>query len=551
MNILLTSLYPEDARIQLALYYLKVYCKKYSAVFSNQKPVTIPPRQSEVGQGNQKRVKIDICVFHVDDKIDAIITKISKYKADIIGFSCYVWNIRKILKISREIKSKNPKVKIILGGPEVSPRATSILRNYKFIDIIVMGEGEVTFKEVVEYYCLNKPDISQINGIAYRKDLEIKITPKRAEITNLDTIPSPYLEGLINKSVIKKIKGYLPTETLRGCLFRCHYCYYHKEFESIRYFSLERVEKELKYILKKSPNGVYLMDPTFNMNRKRAKDILQIFIKHNQNSRLHVELKAEFLDREMVDLLHRAKATFIEIGIQSTNFKTLKLINRHFQPNAFKKGILLLNKKKLRYEIQLIDSLPDDNYNTIRNSIDWLMVLNPPRIKIMRLMLLPGTYLRNNARDFGIRYNHQSPYYSFESNTFKRTDLRKTKILREAITMFYDFRLLRNSIHFIKRDLNLQYSNIFEEWYKWMQSNHKGLLIGNKNGKINDSIQIKSWINTARFIKIIEKTEPFTEYLYKKYKCSNVSDDILRVVRQDKKQVLAGRGLIRTATYVR
>ena len=112
------------------------------------------------------------------------------------------------------------------------------------------------------------------------------------------------------------------------------------------YFSRDRVEKELQYLLSRRPRGIYLMDPTFNVNKRRAKEILRIFIKHNRISRLHVELKAELLDKEMVELLHMAKTDLIEIGIQSINKKTLKLINRHFEPERFSKNMRLLNKKK-------------------------------------------------------------------------------------------------------------------------------------------------------------------------------------------------------------
>ena len=160
-------------------------------------------------------------------------------------------------------------------------------------------------------------------------------------------------------------------ETMRGCPYSCHYCYYHKDFKKLNYFSLERVERELKYILEREPRGVYLMDPTFNTNKKRSKEILRIIIKHNKKSTLHVELKAELLDEEMVDLLHKAGTDYIEIGIQSTNEKTLKLINRNFEPDKFRENVLLLNKKNLPYEIQLIDGLPADNYETLKNSVDW------------------------------------------------------------------------------------------------------------------------------------------------------------------------------------
>jgi len=120
-----------------------------------------------------------------------------------------------------------------------------------------------------------------------------------------------------------------------------------------------------------------LMDPTFNSNSQRAKKILKIFIRYNQGANLHVELKAELVDEEMARLLSEANAYNIEIGIQSTNPKTLKAINRRFNKEKFIKGIRYLNKFKLYYEIQLIDALPHQTYDSLMKSFG-LALLNAP-----------------------------------------------------------------------------------------------------------------------------------------------------------------------------
>lgn len=316
-----------------------------------------------------------------------------------------------------------------MGGPEVSPRAKRLLHHYRFVDVVVIGEGEETFKECIEHWLDNTDNIGEVNGIAYRRESRVIITAQRAQISNLDDVPSPYLEGSVDID-LKSYRGYIPTETMRGCVYKCHYCYYHKDSEGTRYFSLQRAKKELKYLLEKRPAGIYLMDATFNVHKKRAKEILRIFIRYNKKTNLHVELRAEFLDKEMVDLLYKAKANFIEIGLQSANKRALRLINRTFNPGSFKKNILLLNKKKIPYELQLIDGLPGDNYKTLKESLDWLFMLKPVSIKIMRFMLLSGTYLRQHAKDFGIKYNPRPPYWTKESNTFSFEDIKKTQNIK-------------------------------------------------------------------------------------------------------------------------
>lgn len=521
-KILLATICPFGVDIQLALYYLKAYFLKHSLI--------------------SKSVNIDILPFPFSEKIHSIAEQITKYKPDIVGFSCYVWNVTNILKVSRLIKENTPDVKIVLGGPEASPRAEDLLNNYRFVDAVVIGEGEETFKELIEHWLSNSGKIGQVKGIAYRKKNRAIITEERPQISNLDDIPSPYLEGYLDMD-LKSYQDYVPTETMRGCIYKCHYCYYHKEMEGIRYFSLARVERELGYLLGKRPKGIYLMDATFNMNRERAKEVLRIFARYNEKTNLHVELKAEFLDKEMVSLLQRAKANFIEIGLQSTNKKTLKLINRTFNPPLFKKNILLLNKKKIPYELQLIDGLPGDNYKTLKTSLNWLFMLRPFRIKIMRFMLLPGTYLRWQARKFQIKYSRRPPYYSSKSNTFYFKDLKKTQKLRIAISMCYETGLFRNSLHLINKRLGIEFADIFEAWNSWMRKEHNGIM-RIMEGNSDKDRRIGPLIKQMAVMRTANLSIGFAEFLHKKYNKPFRDKKLLEFLKRDRRAFLGSMVII-------
>jgi radical SAM superfamily enzyme YgiQ (UPF0313 family) len=517
-KILLTTIGPKglaDPGIQLALYYLRMYFLKYS-------------RKREMAD-------IEILSFSSREKIETVIDRVKKTKPHIIGFSCYVWNIIGILKTAKTIKNAMPEVKIVFGGPEVSPRARMLIKNHDFIDAIVIGEGERVFKELLESWLNNKTDISDVDGIVYRKNDIVLLTKESEQIQNLDEIPSPYIEKAIDEKTIKNYYPYIPTETMRGCPYSCHYCYYHKDFKKLNYFSLERVERELKYILEREPRGVYLMDPTFNTNKKRSKEILRIIIKHNKKSTLHVELKAELLDEEMVDLLHKAGTDYIEIGIQSTNEKTLKLINRHFNADKFRENVLLLNKKDLPYEIQLIDGLPADNYETLKNSVDWLLTLRPRTIEIMRFMLLPGTYLRTNARRFGITYKPKAPYHSIKSDTFSSEDLEKTEKLRRAISDLYGSGVLRESLYPLTERLGISFTLIFDEWNKWLKKENREAIFASNNVKYDDRIKREM---RGVLIVCLKLAPAFVKYVSQKYGKPHVAGEIANTVEKDAERLL-------------
>jgi len=446
-KILLSSICLETGTdLQLALYYLKSYFLKYS-------------------QKSDPTVKVKIQVFNEDQPTDIILEEILKQKPSFVGFSCYLWNIKKTLRICRLLKKNKPEIKIFLGGPEVSPRAEEIFLKERAIDVVVRGEGEDTFLELVDAFRQKDVSLSGIKGISFRNAKKIIHNPDRPNIAELDIIPSPYLSGLVNlkdKHILD-----VPLETTRGCVYHCSYCYYHKNFNCVRTFPLKRIEKELKFILSQKPGEVYLMDANFNANRKRAIEILKIFQKYNRGSSLHLELMAELVDERLAEILGKIGSLNIEIGIQSTNPKTLKVINRPFNKERFQKGIKLLNKFNLSYEIQLIDALPFQSYDDLKKSLDWLYDLRPVKLVILKLSMLPGTVLRQMSGCFGIKYSSTAPYYAYKSNAMSEADVLKVDKLRFAMNRLYDSRVFQETLYALRDKAGIKISTIMDDWIIW------------------------------------------------------------------------------------
>ncbi len=444
MKIVLSSICLETGTdIQLALYYLKAYLlTKYPSA------------------------DVTIRVFNEKQSSSAIVGEIAALAPDLVGFSCYLWNIGKTLRICRLLKQPFPRVKIVLGGPEVSSRAQELLEREGALDSIVRGEGEESFAELVSRLRRSpNADLSGLQGISFRSGASVIHNPPRSLLRSVGSIPSVYLSGLVDlkdKDIVD-----VPLETVRGCACRCHYCYYHKNFPAVRNFSLGRVERELARILAHKPHEVYLMDPTFNADPARAKRILRLFIKHNRGTNLHVELKAELVDEEMARLLSEANAYNIEIGIQSTNPRTLKAVNRGFDRRRFRKGIRLLNKFGLYYEVQLIDALPHQSYDDLKRSLDWLYSLRPAKVVIFRLNVLPGTTLRQEAERFGIEYERRAPYRAVRSDAMTGEDIRRLEKLSYAMDRLYDSQVFRKTLYAFKARAKVKISRILEDWVEW------------------------------------------------------------------------------------
>ena len=194
--------------------------------------------------------------------------------------------------------------------------------------------------------------------------------------------------------------------------------------------------------------------------------------------------------------------------------------------------------------MQLIDGLPADNYETLKNSVDWLITLRPRTIEIMRFMLLPGTYLRSNARRFGITYNPKAPYLSVKSDTFSPEDLKKTEKLRRAISDLYGSGALRESLYPLTERLGISFSRIFDEWNKWLKKENREAIFASNNVKYDNRIK---WEMRGVLIVCLKLAPAFVKYISQKYDKPHVAEEIANTVEKDAERLLKEHAVTKKA----
>ena len=414
------------------------------------------------------KVRFIIKSFSVRVGKDTVVKYIEDEEPDIVGFSCYLWNIGYVLDISKDIKKILPNVKLVLGGPEVTPRAKEVIFENPSIDIIVRGEGEETFKDIISHYLTNSPALKDILGITYGDNGAVISNKKRPQIGDINKIPSPYLSRVI--PVDENTYPYL--ETHRGCTFKCRYCYYHKEFSDIRYFSLARLKEELEFLMKAGVKVISFVDPTFNINAERLKDICRLIANvNNGHTSFHAELMAELVDEEMADLLSKANFYYVEVGLQSTNRKALEKVNRRCDPARFERGVRLLSERIETVELQLIMGLPGDNLSNFIESLKYALSLNSMRFYIFTLALLPGTYFLEHRDEFKIIYDRRPPYHVLSNETFSYEEMQKAKMVANSLQMFTAF--FKNTIKILLKKFDNDLISLYEKWKAWINDEEK------------------------------------------------------------------------------
>jgi radical SAM superfamily enzyme YgiQ (UPF0313 family) len=380
--------------------------------------------------------EIEIIDFDTETlNVQQVIYYLSQIRPDIIGFSCYCWNIEKVLNTARIIKTIAPETRILLGGPEVGPVGPKYLTENSYLDAVIKGEGEITFSELLKCY-LGKGRLEDIQGLCYKVDGQVLENPERPPIEDLGEIPSPYLEGILTP---RDRVTYI--ETYRGCIFKCHYCFEGKNLPKLRFFPEERVRKEIEFVLRNPEiRSFHFVDTVFNVRKDRLEKLVGIISNANRYGAelLTVEIIAEFVDQETVDLFKKAGVRSTETGPQTVNEDTLKNVNRFYREEKFRNGVRLLEDNGIEVTTDLIIGLPGDNFFKFVKSAKTLIDMKPSNLVFSILHVLPGTVLHEKSTEFGLKFDDKAPHLVLGGPDFPYEDIDKAVIMALSVDKEYN-----------------------------------------------------------------------------------------------------------------
>lgn len=358
--------------------------------------------------------------FTINEPLDHVLRRIAAEHADLVAFSCYIWNIEPVLKLAADFKKISPDSLIILGGPEAGYGCFELLDRNPAIDGIIRGEGEQTFRELVTAVNSNHEKDAgtqswrNIAGLVYRSGEEIIAAADRPPIARLDDIPSPYPAGLAD--LTKPLVYY---ETSRGCPFSCAFCLSSLE-KGVRSYSLPRIEADLEFLMASGVKTVKLVDRTFNYDPGRADAIWRHILMNNRSSSFHFEIAADLLTPDNFLVLEKvpAGAFRFEIGIQSGSTETLARVGRHGDPERLSESVKrLLAKTAVTVHLDLVAGLPGEDFPGFLDSLQQVFDLTlphildrDPHIQVEPLKVLKGTAMRRIASEEGYQFSDTPPY---------------------------------------------------------------------------------------------------------------------------------------------
>ena len=372
--------------------------------------------------------------YTINQPKDEILKDIYSSGADVVCFSCYIWNISFVRELIRDLVKILPKTAFWAGGPEVSYDAEKFLTEMPEMTGVMVGEGEKTFHDLLEFYIDGKDSLEEISGIAYRTGDKIIHNGWR-ELMDLSAIPFVYehLEEFENRIIYY--------ESSRGCPFSCSYCLSSID-KKLRFRDLELVKKELQFFLDHRVPQVKFVDRTFNCKHEHAMTIWKYILEHDNGvTNFHFEISADLLREEEMELMSQMRPGLIqlEIGVQSTNPETIRAIHRHMDLKKLEHCVNRVHSfRNIHQHLDLIAGLPYEDYDTFHQSFNDVYQMKPDQLQLGFLKVLKGSLMQKEAEVYGIVYKEKEPYEVLSTNWLTYGEVLKLKMVESMVEVYYN-----------------------------------------------------------------------------------------------------------------
>lgn len=411
----------------------------------------------------------ELLEFTINQQKDQILKGIYEAKPDLLCFSCYIWNLSYVEEIIEDIKKILPEVTIWAGGPEVSYDAPKFLKRHPEVNGIMCAEGEKTLTELIRYYEIEKSQgksLDEIDGIVYQENGTIHQTPLR-DIMNMDELVFPY-EDL--KDFEHKIIYY---ESSRGCPFSCSYCLSSID-KKLRFRSFSLVERELEFFLAHKVPQVKFVDRTFNCKKSHAMAIWTYIKEHDNGiTNFHFEVAADLLTEDEIALIQTMRPGLIqlEIGVQSTNEKTLAEIHRKTDFEEITRKVKAVQKgENVHQHLDLIAGLPYEDYESFGHSFNDVYALKPEQLQLGFLKVLKGSYMAEAAEGYGCVHKAKSPYEVLGTRWLSYEEILKLKGVEEMVEVYYNSGQFQKTIRAMENLFETAFS-MYEELADFYERN--------------------------------------------------------------------------------
>lgn len=372
-----------------------------------------------------------------------------------------------VLDIIKSAKRLNPNIKIVLGGPDVTYNTLDYLKNGA--DYIVIGEGENTMFELVDFLKGGERELNEISGLAYLDNLGKKVKTKpREKVREIDDLPIPNRDGIDISKYLKAWKDFhgesaLNVSTQRGCPYTCKWCSTAVYGQSYRRRSPEKVVAELKEINEKyNPDTIWFVDDVFTVSHKWLDAFAIELERQNVTIKFECITRADRMSTEVIATLKRAGCFRVWIGAESGSQRIVDAMDRRVSVVQVREMIQETRKAGIEAGTFIMLGYPGETEEDINETINHLKISNPDHFTITVAYPIKGTSLYNEIE------NKQTVDLDWSKSTDRDRDFERTysrKYYRHAVRYVTSnvsyYKLKLKNKHWEKRGIKLLLKNTY------------------------------------------------------------------------------------------
>ena len=437
---------------------------------------------------------LDHIVWRRDD-IEIVAEKLSS--CHIVAFSTYVWNKNYNYALARRVKALNPKCITVFGGPEIPITKKDIFKKNPFMDIVIAGEGEVTFKNVLERV-LDDASLDDTAGLILNQAGRRVETGPAERIDDLATIPSPYLTGVFDKIIAETtgVEWNATIETNRGCPYQCTFCDWGSlTYNKVKKFELDRVFAELDWIAKNKCGFVTITDANFGIFVDRDNMIADKLIELQTQYGYPAALSITWAKNQKPEVFAIVSKLIksprfnsgLTVSVQSMDEEVLDHIKRkNLDQHKISEIFAMCEKENVPVYTEVILALPGESYESWKEGV-WKLFRagNHTGLNFLHAQLLENAEMNLLQRKlFKIT---SVPVYDYMSGSYDNTGLREAiEIITSTKSMPFDkvldsqvFNWYINTFHvnglatfisrFINKAFNIDYSVFYDKLFLFLE----------------------------------------------------------------------------------
>jgi len=370
--------------------------------------------------------------------------KLHDFNPTLIGATSTTYQIFESVKMLKEAKEACPNAFSFIGGAHVSALPAQTLSTFSWIDFGVVGEGEITTKELASALSEKKPSFGSIKGLAFRKNKNIFLNEKRELINDLDSIPFPArnlfnLKKYDNAGLEVKKKPMTSIISSRGCPGQCIFCSKAVFGASFRARSPENIILELEELIegKYHYKEIHVMDDNFTLNIDRAEKICNKIIEKDWNVKFALPngIRVDRVSKELLEKMYDAGFYCLFFGVESGDDKVLKKIGKNISLKQVKNAIKMAKKIGFYTGIFLVAGLPGSSLKSEEKSLKLALDLDVDQASLSVITPYPGSRLYNLLSAQGLIKEDWNTYrHDFSSQQL----LYDSALSKEEIQKFFN-----------------------------------------------------------------------------------------------------------------